>query len=81
MLIGVCVVWLKISSMEEDCKCLRFNWRQYTVIIQVDPDRCNMLYLVIYFEDEGKKSVLDYKYLAFSYVHNTTRKSYSHNIY
>uniref|UniRef100_A0A164TM60 Uncharacterized protein n=1 Tax=Daucus carota subsp. sativus TaxID=79200 RepID=A0A164TM60_DAUCS len=39
--------------MEEDCKCLRFNWGQYTVIIQVGTYKYNMLDLVIDFEDEG----------------------------
>ena len=57
--------------MEEDCKCLRFNWGQYTVIIQVGTYKYNMLDLVIDFEDEGKKSgaVLNYKYPVFSYVY------------
>uniref|UniRef100_A0A175YFG6 Uncharacterized protein n=1 Tax=Daucus carota subsp. sativus TaxID=79200 RepID=A0A175YFG6_DAUCS len=53
-------------------KRLRFLWMQYEVVLKVDEDKCNMLDLVIEFEDEGKKSgaKLDYKYPVFSYVYN-----------
>ncbi|XP_074335991.1 uncharacterized protein LOC141673155 [Apium graveolens] len=51
---------------------LSFLWMQCEVVLKVDEDRCNMLDLVIEFEDEDKKSgaKLDYKYLEFSYVYN-----------
>ena len=57
--------------MGEETRVLKFIWMYTEVLIKVEVDKCNLLDLVVEFEDEAKKQgkKLDYHYPSFSYVY------------
>ncbi|KAL8125897.1 hypothetical protein AgCh_013265 [Apium graveolens] len=48
-------------NMGDSTKTLRFHWRGKEIDFKVDVDKCNMLNLVIDYEDEAKKLVVKVK--------------------
>lgn len=58
--------------MGDEIRVLRFVWRNKEVDIKVEVDKCNLMDIVIDYEDEAKKKglKLDYHYPVFAYVYN-----------
>lgn len=59
-----------------DHKILEFKWRETSIDLKVEIDKCTLLDLVVEFEDEAKKrgSRLDFAYPTFGYAYEMSHK-------
>ncbi|KAL1805081.1 hypothetical protein ACET3Z_028149 [Daucus carota] len=59
-----------------DNKVLRFFWRASVIEVKVDVDKCNIMDVVIDYEDEAKKRgvKLDYAFPTFRYAFTTDKR-------